>query len=73
MRVRIRDKVGLGLGLVQARVKFGFAISECLRFTLASFAPFAFRSPIVRRFSFLAPFSASVFIHSSLVTLAGTS
>ncbi len=45
--------------------KFGFPISECLRFTLASFATFAFRSPIVRGFSFLAPFSASVFIHSS--------
>ena len=45
--------------------KFGFAISECLRFTLASFAAFAFRSPIGRGFAFLAPFSASVFIQSS--------
>ena len=45
--------------------KFGFAISERLRFTLASFATFAFRSPIGRGFAFLAPFSASVFIQSS--------
>ena len=45
--------------------KFGFAISECLRFTLASFAAFAFGSPRLRWFAFLAPFSASVFIHSS--------
>ncbi len=42
-----------------------FAISEWLSFTLASFAAFSFGSPIVRVFSFLAPFSGSVFIHAS--------
>ncbi len=45
--------------------EFRFAIPECRSFTLTSFAAFAFRSPIVRVFAFLTPFSASVFIHAS--------
>ncbi len=44
--------------------RFG-AISECLSFTLASFAAFSFWSPVVLRFSFLTPSSGSVFIHAS--------
>ena len=63
--VAIASHVAGDTTMAASTSEFRFAISECLNFTFASFAAFAFRSPIVRGFSFLAPFSASVFIHSS--------
>jgi hypothetical protein len=51
--------------------EFRFANTECLSFTLASFAVFSFGmlwgvgSPVVLRFSFLASFVGSFSIHAS--------
>jgi hypothetical protein len=61
--VAIASHVAGDATMAASTSEFRFAISECLSFTVASFAAFAFRSLIVRGFSFLAPFSASVFIH----------